>query len=119
METESSAASVPVTAELVAILRQLGREQLANPVVAQANIESLCRRADVRVIRSHDLRHSCATLLFGMAVDAATMQRIPRHSSISVTTGTYVEVIERFQRCRQRCRQSEPEALPQDGGNGR
>jgi hypothetical protein len=46
METESSAASVPVTAELVAILRQLRREQLANPVVAQANIESLCRRAE-------------------------------------------------------------------------
>jgi integrase len=119
LKTESSAASVPVPAELVTMLRQLRREQLANPVVARANIESLCRRADARVIRLHDLRHSCATLSFAEGADAATLQRIPRHSSISVTTGTYVEVIERFQRCRQRRRQSEPEALPQDGGNGR
>lgn len=120
VKTESSAASVPVPAELVTILRQLRREQLANPAVAQANtlglvfttkngtpleprninraFESLCRRAGVRVIRLHDLRHSCATLLFAMGVDAATVQRILRHSSISVTTGTYVEVIERVQR---------------------
>jgi len=33
-----------------------------------------------------------------MGVDAATMQRILRHSSITVTTGTYLEVIERVQR---------------------
>ena len=30
--------------------------------------------------------------------DAATVQPIPRHSSITVTTGTYVDVIERVQR---------------------
>jgi hypothetical protein len=33
-----------------------------------------------------------------MGVDAATVQRILRHSSISLKTGTYVEVIERVQR---------------------
>ncbi len=33
-----------------------------------------------------------------MGVDAATVQRILRHSSISVTTGIYLEVIERVQR---------------------
>ena len=60
--------------------------------------EALCRRAGVRAIRLHDLRHSCATLLFAMGVDAATVQRILRHSSISVTTGTYIEVIERVHR---------------------
>jgi hypothetical protein len=32
-----------------------------------------------------------------MGVEAATVQRILRHSSISVTTGTYVEVIEQVQ----------------------
>lgn len=46
----------------------------------------------------HDLRHSCATLLFTMGVQPATVQRILRHSSITVTTGTYVEVIEAVQR---------------------
>jgi hypothetical protein len=55
---------------------------------------------------------SCATLydepasllsskklpLFTMGVPPATVQRILRHSSITVTTGTYVEVIEAVQR---------------------
>ena len=49
-------------------------------------------------LRVHDLRHSCATLLFTMGVQPATVQRILRHSSITVTTGTYVEVIEAVQR---------------------
>ncbi|WP_458690634.1 tyrosine-type recombinase/integrase [Nocardia tengchongensis] len=48
----------------------------------------------VPAIRVHDLRHSCATLLFTQGTEAATVQRILRHSSISVTTGVYVEVIE-------------------------
>ena len=38
------------------------------------------------------------TLLFTMGVSPATVQRILRHSSITVTTGTYVEVIEAVQR---------------------
>jgi site-specific recombinase XerD len=33
-----------------------------------------------------------------MGVEAATVQRILRHSSISVTTGAYVDVIEQVQR---------------------
>jgi len=37
------------------------------------------------------------TTSFAMGVEAATVQRILRHSSISVTTGTYVEVIEQVQ----------------------
>ncbi|MEV5835768.1 tyrosine-type recombinase/integrase [Nocardia sp. NPDC052112] len=44
-----------------------------------------------------DLRHSCATLLFTMGVDAATVQRILRHSSITVTTGIYIDVIDEVQ----------------------
>ena len=120
VKTESSAASAPLPDELVTVLRRHRREQLADTVVAHGNtfglvfttrngtpleprnvnraFESLCRRAGVRTIRLLDLRHSCATLLFAMGVDAATAQRILRHSSITVTTGTYVEVIERVQR---------------------
>jgi integrase len=59
---------------------------------------SLCARAEVPQLRVHDLRHSCATLLFTMGVPPATVQRILRHSSITVTTGTYVDVIEAVQR---------------------
>jgi integrase len=58
----------------------------------------LCEKADVPQLRVHDLRHSCATLLFTMGVQPATVQKILRHSSITVTTGTYVEVIEAVQR---------------------
>jgi hypothetical protein len=34
----------------------------------------------------------------GMGVEAATVQRVLRHSSISVTTGTNVDVIEQVRR---------------------
>ncbi|WP_433734826.1 tyrosine-type recombinase/integrase [Nocardia sp. CA-129566] len=50
--------------------------------------EALVKRAGVRPIGCTNLRHSCATLLFTMDVDASTVQRILRHSSITVTTGT-------------------------------
>ncbi len=59
---------------------------------------SLCARAEAPQLRVHDLRHSCATLLFTMGVPPGTVQRILRHSSITVTTGTDVEVIEAVQR---------------------
>jgi integrase len=49
----------------------------------------LCEKAGVPQVRVHDLRHSCATLLFTMGVEAATVQRILRHSAIGVTTGIY------------------------------
>jgi integrase len=104
VKTESSAASVPLPAELVGILRRHRLDQLGDTQVARANtlglvfttkngtpleprnvnraFETLCRRAGVRIIRLHDLRHSCATLLFTMGVEAATVQRVLRHSSI-------------------------------------
>ncbi len=120
VKTESCAASVSLPAELVAILRRHRRDQFGDTQVARANklglvfttrngtpleprnvnraLEALCRRANERSIRLHDLWHSCATLLFAMGVEAATVQRILRRSSISVTTGTYVNVIEQVQR---------------------
>jgi integrase len=65
---------------------------------ANRMFHDLCKKADVPQLRVHDLRHSCATLFFTMGVQPATVQRILRHSSITVTTGTYVEVIEAVQR---------------------
>ena len=68
------------------------------PRNANRMFHNVCRKAKVPQLRVHDLRHSCATLLFTMGVQPATVQRILRHSSITVTTGTYVEVIEAVQR---------------------
>lgn len=120
VKTESSETSVPLPDELVRILRQHRREQRVDEEAMRANtlglvftsrngtpieprnlnrtFEALVRRAEVRPIRLHDLRHSCATLLFAQGVEAATVQRILRHSSISVTTGTYLKVIDAVQR---------------------
>jgi len=69
-----------------------------DPRNANRTFYRLCDEAGVPRLRVHDLRHSCATLLFTMGVQPATVQRILRHSSITVTTGTYVEVIEAVQR---------------------
>jgi integrase len=46
-----------------------------------------------RHVRFHDLRHSCATILFRAGVDAHRVQRILRHASINTTTGTYAHLM--------------------------
>lgn len=122
VKTEGSVAVLPVPAPLVSILRGHRTRQLEERFIAgvqwrdtglvfttagggfleprnvNRTFHSLCARAEVPQLRVHDLRHSCATLLFTMGVPPATVQRILRHSSITVTTGTYVEVIEAVQR---------------------
>jgi integrase len=70
----------------------------ADPRNVNRTFHHLCAEAGVPELRVHDLRHSCATLQFTMGVQPATVQRILRHSSITVTTGTCVEVIEAVQR---------------------
>ena len=122
MKTDASIAVLPIPAPLVAIVRGHRKRQLEErlsagsqwretglvfttshggfiePRNANRLFHDLCEKADVPQLRVHDLRHSCATLLFTMGVTPATVQRILRHSSITVTTGTYVEVIEAVQR---------------------
>lgn len=56
--------------------------------------ESLCRRAEVPVIRFHDLRHSCASLLYAQGVEPGTIQAILRHSTLAVTMEVYVDVFD-------------------------
>ncbi|MGW0250809.1 tyrosine-type recombinase/integrase [Nocardia goodfellowii] len=120
LKTDGSEATLPLPDKLVEILRQHQQDQLNDPAIPEANklglvftstrgtpleprnvnraFAELVKKAGVRPIRLHDLRHSCATLLFTMGVEAATVQRILRHSSISVTTGIYMDVIEQVQR---------------------
>lgn len=49
-------------------------------------------------IRFHDLRHSCATLLFAQGVELQTIRDLLGHSSIGVTSAIYVDVLREVQR---------------------
>jgi integrase len=51
-----------------------------------------CQRAEVRVIRVHDTRHTCGRLLAALDVHPRTAMQILRHSQISITMEVYTEV---------------------------
>ncbi|MCQ4082463.1 site-specific integrase [Streptomyces sp. RB6PN25] len=54
----------------------------------------LCRRAHVRQVRVHDLRHTCASLLLAQGVDARTIMETLGHSTITMTLDTYAHVMD-------------------------
>ncbi len=62
------------------------------------HFEELCTAAGVRRIRFHDLRHSCATLLYEQGVPIDDIQDALGHSSPTITKLIYIEVTERVQR---------------------
>lgn len=72
-----------------------GRRPGSSPREPDADV--LLKQADLDHIPLPDLRHSCATLLFSLGGEAATIRRILRHSSLSVTTETYVKLIDSVQ----------------------
>ncbi|WP_042408811.1 site-specific integrase [Streptacidiphilus carbonis] len=53
---------------------------------------SRCRRAGVRVIRLHDTRHTCGSLLAALDVHPRIAMQILRHSKIAVTMEIYTHV---------------------------
>ncbi|MEV6541243.1 tyrosine-type recombinase/integrase [Streptomyces sp. NPDC051665] len=54
----------------------------------------LCRDANVRRVRVHDLRHTCASLLLSQGVDARTIMETLGHSTITMTLDTYAHVMD-------------------------
>lgn len=58
----------------------------------------LLERAELRRIRFHDLRHSCATLLYEQGVPIEKIQDVLGHSSPTITKLIYVEVTRQAQR---------------------
>ncbi|MFF3743533.1 site-specific integrase [Streptomyces kronopolitis] len=56
------------------------------------SFEALCARAEVRRVRLHDLRHTCASLLHEQGADARMIMEVLGHSSIRVTMDIYTFV---------------------------
>jgi integrase len=58
----------------------------------------VARNADLRVIRLHDARHGCATLLTAAGVAPRVVMEILGHSQIAVTMNVYTHVVQDTQR---------------------
>jgi len=59
--------------------------------------ERVKKKANLPDIRFHDLRHTCATLLFTKGVHPKIVQEMLGHSSISITLDTYSHVLPNMQ----------------------
>jgi integrase len=113
-KTEASSQPVPMTADLVAELREhrrrVGAKSLPR-VRADALVFPNDRRNVLRAVYAagdsaglnpdgvarvscHDLRHSCAGLLFSAGVSAPKVAAILRHSDVRVTLSTYAGLVE-------------------------
>jgi integrase len=57
------------------------------------HFKPLLRRAGLPNIRFHDLRHTCATLLFTRGVHPKIVSEMLGHSSVSITLDVYSHVV--------------------------
>ena len=62
------------------------------------HFDALLRRASLRRIRFHDLRHSAATLLLEQGVELVVIKELLGHAHIGVTATVYAHVRLRLQR---------------------
>lgn len=67
---------------------------LINPTnLRKRSLTPLLERAKLPKIRFHDLRHTCATLLFGKGVHPKHVQELLGHANVAITLDTYSHVI--------------------------
>ncbi|WP_312877379.1 tyrosine-type recombinase/integrase [Micromonospora profundi] len=71
---------------------------LSEPRNLNRHLVRLLALAGLRRVRFHDLRHSCATLLYEQGVPIERIQDVPGHSSPAITKLIYVEVTRQAQR---------------------
>ncbi|WP_410794050.1 tyrosine-type recombinase/integrase [Kribbella sp. C-35] len=62
------------------------------------HFDAMCAKSGVRRIRFHDLRHSCASLLWSQGVPLEQIQDILGHADPRTTKVIYVDVAEELQR---------------------
>jgi integrase len=63
-----------------------------------SNACALLKRADLPIIRFHDLRHTAATMLLGRGINPKVVSEMLGHSSITITLGLYGHVTPHMQR---------------------
>lgn len=51
-----------------------------------------CKKANVKQIRIHDFRHSCASLLINQGASIALVSKYLGHADISITLKTYTHM---------------------------
>ncbi len=67
---------------------------LINPTnLRKRSFAKLLKCANLPQVRFHDLRHTCATLLFSKGVHPKYVQELLGHASIAITLDTYSHVI--------------------------
>jgi integrase len=63
-----------------------------DPAAVHRQHETICYLAEVRYIRFHDLRHTCATLLLEQGVELVTVKDLLGHAQLHVTANIYAHV---------------------------
>src|SRR3712207_4369484 len=64
--------------------------------LTQRSFSPLLAKAQLPQIRSHDLRHTCATILLSKGVHAKFVQELLGHATIAITLDTYSHVLPRL-----------------------
>jgi len=112
-KTAKSDRSVRLTKEAVRLLAERPREgewvfssRVGTPISCHNLInrswKPLLKKAGLPDTRFHDLRHTCATLLFTKGAHPKIVQEMLGHSSITITLNLYSHVLPDMQerRCR-------------------